>query len=56
MSWASVAQACNLNYSRRQRSGGWWFEASPGKQFARLYLKKKKKKITKIGLVEWLKV
>jgi hypothetical protein len=38
-----------------QRSGGSWFEASPGKQFARPYLEKKthhKKK----GLVKWLKV
>jgi hypothetical protein len=25
---------------RRQRSGGSWFKASPGKQFARPYLKK----------------
>jgi hypothetical protein len=38
------------------------FQASPGKQFARPYLKKnpsqkkKKEKEKKIGLVEWLKV
>jgi hypothetical protein len=38
---------------RRQRSGGSWFEASPGKQFARSYLEKP---FTKIGLAEWLKI
>jgi hypothetical protein len=32
-----------------------WFKASLGKYFVRPYLKKKKK-ITKIGLVEWLKL
>jgi hypothetical protein len=34
--------------TRRQRSGGLWFKASPGKQFERSCLKKKKK-ITKKG-------
>jgi hypothetical protein len=28
----------------RQRSGGWKFKASPGKQFTRPYLKKKSQK------------
>jgi hypothetical protein len=32
------------------------FETSPGKWFVRPYLKKKKKKNPKIGLVEWIKV
>jgi hypothetical protein len=50
-SWALVAHACNPSYSRkRQKSGGSWFEASPGKWFARPYLGKP---FTKIGLVEW---
>jgi hypothetical protein len=43
-----VANACNPSYS-----GGWWFEASPGKQFIRLYLEKTHHKK---ALVEWLKV
>jgi hypothetical protein len=38
----------------RQRSGGSWFEASPGKEFHETL--SQKKLITKIGLVEWLKV
>jgi hypothetical protein len=38
---------------RRQRSEGLQFQASPGKQFERPYLKKP---FTKLGLVEWLKV
>jgi hypothetical protein len=32
------------------------FEVRPGKQLARPYLKKKKKKPLKKGLVEWLRV
>jgi hypothetical protein len=36
-----------------RRSGGSRFEASPARQFARPYLKKKNHKK---GLVEWLKV
>jgi hypothetical protein len=54
ISQALVAHACNPSYSRRQRLRGLQFEASPGKQFARLYLEKPYHK--KIGLVEWLKV
>jgi hypothetical protein len=48
-----LAHTCNHRYSGNG-SGGSRFKASPGKYFVRPYLKKKK--ITKIGLVEWLKV
>jgi hypothetical protein len=37
----------------RQRSGGSWFKASPGKEFLRSYLEKTHHKK---GLVKWLKV
>jgi hypothetical protein len=35
--------------TRRQRSGGSWLIASPGKEFARLFLEKP---FTKVGLVD----
>jgi hypothetical protein len=41
---------------RKQRSRGSWFEASPGKQFAKTYLEKKKENLHKKGMVEWLEV
>jgi hypothetical protein len=42
-----VAHAYNPRL-RRQRSGGLQFEASPGEQFKRPYLKKHHKKETKV--------